>query len=58
MRGMAYHSKGQFERAIQDRYMTLNIYYDLLPTEWVKTGELLRFHADFKGFLVNSPVTG
>jgi hypothetical protein len=38
--------------------LTLNLINDLLPTEWVKTGELLRFHADFKGFLVNSPVTG
>jgi hypothetical protein len=26
---------------------------DHLPTEWVKTGGVLRFHADFKGFLVN-----
>jgi hypothetical protein len=31
---------------------------DLLPIEWVKTGVFLRVDADFKGFLVNLPVTG
>jgi hypothetical protein len=34
------------------------VFFDLLPTEWVKTGEVLRVHADFKGFLVNLAVIG
>jgi hypothetical protein len=31
---------------------------DRATTEWVKTGEVLRVHADFKGFLVNLAVIG